>query len=130
MRGAAPEAVTENTAVWPAVSVWLVGCMVIEGVTGTPAPVMVIVATWSVTIGAFCTLALLACREVNSILVIERLPETLPTPVGAKLAVTVAFCPGTNVNGSDVPLILKPLPDAVICVTVKVVVPEFVRVRF
>ena len=37
MRGAAPEVVTKNVAVWPTATVWLVGCVVIEGVTGTTA---------------------------------------------------------------------------------------------
>jgi hypothetical protein len=39
-------------AVWPAVTVWLVGCVVIEGVTGTPAPVIGMVVIWMVTDGA------------------------------------------------------------------------------
>jgi hypothetical protein len=29
-----PVATTENEAVWPTVTVWLVGCVVIDGTTG------------------------------------------------------------------------------------------------
>ena len=116
-------------AVWPAVTVWLVGCVVIDGVTGTPAPVIVIVAIWVVTTGAIGTLAMLTRGEVNSLLVIERLPEMLPIAVGAKVVVKVALCPPANVNGSDGPLILKPPMDAAIWVTVEAAVPEFVSIR-
>jgi hypothetical protein len=31
--GAVPVAATENVAVWPAVTVWLAGCVVIDGAT-------------------------------------------------------------------------------------------------
>lgn len=34
MRGAVPVATTENVAVWPAVTVWLPGCVVMLGATG------------------------------------------------------------------------------------------------
>jgi hypothetical protein len=51
------------------------------------------IAVWVVTIGAIGTLAVLARGEVDSLVVIERLPETLPIAVGAKLVVKAALCP-------------------------------------
>ena len=101
----------------------------IEGVTGTPSPVIAIVSTWVVTTGAIGTLAGLARGVVNSLFVIERLPDTLPIAVGEKLVVKVALCPGTNVSGTDGPLIVNPPPDAVIWVTVEAALPEFMSVR-
>jgi hypothetical protein len=38
-----PELVTENVAVWPAVTVWLAGCVVIEGATAAAVTVRVAV---------------------------------------------------------------------------------------
>jgi len=52
-------------AVWPAGIAWLAGCVEIEGVTGTPAPVIVIVSTWVVTTGAIGTLSILAGGVVD-----------------------------------------------------------------
>ena len=124
-----PDAVTENVAVWPAVTVWLVGCVVIEGVTDTPLPVIVIVATWVVETCAIGTLAVLTRCEANSFLVIKRLPETLPIADGAKLIVKVALCPPANVNGSWGPLRVKPPPDTAVLMSVRASVPEFVRDR-
>ena len=60
------------------------------------------------------------------LLVIERVPEAFPIAVGAKFIVKVTLCPASNVNGSDGPLRLNPLPDAVAWVTVERAVPEFV----
>ena len=116
-------------AVWPAVTVWLAGCVVIDGVIGTPAPVILIVAIWVVTTGAIGTLMVLARGVVNTLLVIERLPETLPISVGAKLVVKVALCPPANVNGSGGPLTIKPPPDETDWVSIMSAVPEFVRVK-
>ena len=124
-----PDAVTENVAVWPAVTVWSVGCVVIEGVTDTPLPVIVIVATWVVETCAIGTLAVLTRCEANSFLVIERLPETLPIADGAKLIVKVALCPPANVNGSGGPLRAKPPPDTTVLMSLRASVPEFVRDR-
>ena len=36
-----PVAVTEKVAVWPAVTVWLAGCVVIDGATGAAVTVSV-----------------------------------------------------------------------------------------
>ena len=116
-------------AAWPAVTVWVAGCVVIEGVTGTPAPAMAIVAIWMVTTGAIGVLAMLTGGVSSRLLVIERLPETLPVAVGAKLVMKVVLCPPANVNGSGGPFTVKPPPDAIVWETVMVSVPEFVRVR-
>lgn len=116
-------------AACPAVTVWLAGCVEIDGANGTPSPLIAIVATWVIATGAIGTLPVLAGCDVSSVLVIERVPETLPIVDGAKLVVNVALCPGTNVNGSDGPLILIFLADAAISVTVDSEVPEFISVR-
>jgi hypothetical protein len=62
---ASPEAATKNVAAWPAVTVWLTGWVVIEGVTGTPAPFIVMVACWVVTNGAVGTLEPFTRVEVD-----------------------------------------------------------------
>jgi hypothetical protein len=103
--------------------------VVIEGVAGTPAPVIVIGAICVVAPCASGTLAGLARVEVDWLLVIERLPETLPIADGAKVIVKVALCPPANVNGSVGPLRVKTPPDAAIWLSVMALVPEFVRVR-
>ena len=41
MRGAVPFAVTVYVAVWPAVTVWLAGCVVMDGATGVAVTVRV-----------------------------------------------------------------------------------------
>jgi len=66
---------------------------------------------------------------VDSLLVIERLPETLPIAEGVNVIVKVALCPPDNVNGSVGPLRVKPPPDAAIWMSVMALVPELVRVR-
>ena len=50
MRVAVPDAVTVKVAVWPALTVWLAGCAVIDGATG--ADVTVSVAALLVTLPA------------------------------------------------------------------------------
>jgi hypothetical protein len=59
----------------------------------------------------------------------ETLPEALPIPVGAKLAVNVKLFPGDTINGSDAPVMLKPAPVAVAWEIVSGPPPEFVTVR-
>ena len=58
----------------------------------------------------------------------ETLPLALPAEVGENLAVNDVLCPAPSVKGVDIPLTLKPVPDAVTCDTVRLAVPEFVRV--
>jgi hypothetical protein len=52
----------------------------------------------------------------------------LPAEVGENLAVNDVLCPAPSVKGVDIPLTLKPLPDAVACEIVRLAVPEFVNV--
>jgi hypothetical protein len=116
-------------AVWPTVTVWLTGCAEIEGVTGTPAAVIAMVAISLATTGGKGPLAVLARRVVDVLLVIKRFPETLLIAAGAKVIVKVAFCPPANVNGSVGPLRVKTPPDVAVWTRVTASVPEFVRVR-
>ncbi len=58
----------------------------------------------------------------------ETLPLALPAEVGENLAVNDVLCPAPSVRGVVMPLTLKPVPDAVTCETVRLAVPEFVRV--
>jgi hypothetical protein len=57
---------------------------------------------------------MLARGVFDSVLVMERLPETLPMAGGAKVIVKLVLCPPANVNGSVGPLRIKPPPDAAI----------------
>ena len=58
----------------------------------------------------------------------DTLPLTLPAEVGENLAVNDVLCPAPSVRGVAIPLRLKPLPEAVTCDTVRLAVPEFVKV--
>ena len=91
---------------------WLMGWLVIAGVTATPVPVI-----WIVSAELSCALAM------------EVLPEAFPVVVGAKLAVNVKLFPGDKVIGSDPPPIPKPVPVATAWEMVTDTLPEFVRLR-
>jgi hypothetical protein len=58
----------------------------------------------------------------------DTLPLTLPAEAGENFAVNDVLCPAPSVRGVLTPLTLKPLPEAVTCDTVRLAVPEFVRV--
>jgi hypothetical protein len=58
----------------------------------------------------------------------ETLPLTFPAEVGENLAVNDVLCPAPSVKGVDIPLTLKPPPDAVACEIVRLAVPELVKV--
>jgi hypothetical protein len=60
--------------------------------------------------------------------VTARLPLALPEVVGAKTTLTAALCPAPNVNGVVTPVMLKPVPLTVACVTVMLDPPVLVRV--
>ncbi len=66
---------------------------------------------------------------VGSLLVIVRLPFTVPAIVGLNVNVTGAFCPALMVAGVVMPLIPKSAPVSVSTETVKFVVPVFEMVR-
>jgi hypothetical protein len=52
----------------------------------------------------------------------------LPAEVGKNLAVNDVLCPAPSVKGVDIPLTLKPVPDALASEIVRLALPEFVRV--
>ncbi len=66
--------------------------------------------------------------EPGALLTIETLPLALPADVGANLAESVVVRPAPSVCGVVIPLMLKPVPDAVACEMVMLAVPEFVNV--
>jgi hypothetical protein len=66
--------------------------------------------------------------EPGALLTIEILPVAAPALVGAKVAVKDALLPALIFIGIVAPLIVNPAPEATACVTVRVALPEFVRV--
>jgi len=69
-----------------------------------------------------------AAGEPGALLTIEILPDAAPADVGAKVAVNDALLPALMLIGMVAPLMPKPLPEAVAWVTVRVALPEFVKV--
>ncbi len=61
-------------------------------------------------------------------LVMARLPLTVPLDDGAKAVLNVTLCPALKVRGRLRPVMLKPAPVAVACEIVTLVPPELVRV--
>jgi len=70
----------------------------------------------------------IASGEPGALLVIETLPLALPVVVGVNLAVNEVFAPALIVTGTVIPLMLKPVPDALAAEIVTLAVPEFVSV--
>jgi len=66
--------------------------------------------------------------EFGLLFTIDTLPLTLPAEVGENLAVNDVLCPAPSVRGVVMPVTLKPLPEAATCDTVRLAVPEFVKV--
>jgi hypothetical protein len=66
--------------------------------------------------------------ELGPLFVTETLPLALPAEVGENLAVNDVLCPAPSVKGVDIPLTVKPVPDALACEIVRLPLPEFVRV--
>jgi hypothetical protein len=66
--------------------------------------------------------------EPGALLTTDMLPLAAPADVGAKVAVNEALLPAPIFIGIVAPLMLNPAPDTVVCVTVRVALPEFVRV--
>jgi hypothetical protein len=67
LSGAVPEAVTEKVAVWPGVTVWLAGCVVIEGATG--AGFTVRVAALLVALPAVLVTTTVNCAPLSEVVV-------------------------------------------------------------
>ena len=70
-----------------------------------------------------------AVGVVGSLLVIVRLPDTVPASVGLNVKLTGAFCPALTVVGVVMPLIPKSSPESVRREIVKFAVPIFEMVR-
>ena len=66
--------------------------------------------------------------EFGPLFTMDTLPLTLPAEAGENFAVNDVLCPAPSVKGVDIPLTLKPPPDAVACEIVRLAVPEFVNV--
>jgi hypothetical protein len=62
------------------------------------------------------------------LLVIETLPVKLLAEAGAKLAVKEVVCPGLRVAGTDKPVMLKPVPEALAAEIVTLELPELLSV--
>ncbi len=65
---------------------------------------------------------------LGALLVIETLPVTPPTEVGANFTLNEVLCPAPSVIGSVSPLMLKPVPLAELCERVTEDPPVLVRV--
>ena len=65
---------------------------------------------------------------MGPLFVTETLPLALPAEGGENLAGNDALWPAPSVRGVVMPVTPKPLPEAVTCDTVRLAVPEFVRV--
>jgi hypothetical protein len=70
----------------------------------------------------------IAAGEPGALLTTEILPLAAPADVGAKVAVNEALLPALMLIGIVAPLMLNPVPEAVAWVTVRVALPEFVKV--
>jgi hypothetical protein len=81
-----PLAVTLKEAVWPAVTVWLAGCAVIEGATG--AALTVRVTALLVTVPAVLLITTVNCVPLSELVVagVVQLDEVAP------LIATLFFC--------------------------------------
>lgn len=66
--------------------------------------------------------------EVAALLAIEMLPVALPADVGANTTLNVALPPAAIVVEEDIPLTLKPLPEAEIDETLRLAVPVFITI--
>src|SRR2546426_671757 len=69
--------------------------------------------------------------ELGALLMSETLPDTLPVAVGANCTLKELDCPGGRETRNVSPLMLKPpAPVTLPCATVKLALPEVVKVMF
>lgn len=68
--------------------------------------------------------------EPGAVLLIEILPVAVPAADGENFAVNVVVFPAASVAGTDRPVKLYPVPEALPCEMVMLAVPEFVRMTF
>lgn len=66
--------------------------------------------------------------EPGASLVIETLPFALPVVEGANCALNVVICPAASVSGTDKPVMLNPVPEALAAEIVTLAVPELLNV--
>src|SRR5437879_7215932 len=66
--------------------------------------------------------------ELGASLTSERLPVTLPAPVGAKATLKLVLCPALRVSGTVRPVVRKPFPEGVAREMITLAVPELIRV--
>ena len=104
-----------NVAVCPAVTVWFVGCVVMDGATGADVPVPVSV--------------MIVVGTCGSLLVMVMLPESLPAMVGENDTVAVALPPGAIVLGVVMPETPKGPPSTVINEMIRFSLPVLVSVN-
>jgi hypothetical protein len=67
--------------------------------------------------------------EVGALLIMETLPDAVPTEVGRKATEIVVCCPALTFKGSENPLTVKAGPDAATWVILSVAVPVFVMIK-
>jgi len=105
-------AITSNFAVWPSTTLWLAGCVVIDGPAAVDVPLRE-----SVRDGSEASLATM------------RLPVEFPVDFGANSTCTAWVIPGAREIVVITPVRRKPDPETVAWEMVTAVVPEFVRVN-
>jgi hypothetical protein len=66
--------------------------------------------------------------DPGPLLVMVMLPVALPADVGANAAVKVAFVPALIVAGTERPLMLNPVPEAVAAEMVRAALPVLVSI--
>ena len=66
--------------------------------------------------------------DPGALLATEMLPVALPAAVGENFAANVVVWPAAKVAGTDIPVMLNPVPDALPCEMVILAVPELVKV--
>jgi hypothetical protein len=67
--------------------------------------------------------------EPGALLVMETLPVALPVAEGANCPLKVVLCPAASVSGTDKPVMLKPVPEALAAEIVTLAVPELLNVK-
>ena len=70
----------------------------------------------------------IAVVEAAALLEIEMLPVVLPADVGANTTLNVVLPPAAIVVGVDIPLTVKPLPEAEIEAMLRLAVPVFITI--
>ena len=107
-----PDASTEKVAVWPTVTVWLAGCVRMEGATEDVVPVPLSAITW----GLF-----------DALFVRVSVPVRVPAAVGVNFTLMVQLTPGAT-ELPQVPSPAKVKSPVKAALNVSVALPVFVSV--